>query len=40
MRLYERHGFRRAPEHDYRANDYFAGGAGETLDALAFVLIL
>ena len=31
MRLYEHHGFRRAPEHDYRANDYFAGGAGETL---------
>ena len=40
MRLYERHGFRRAPEHDYRANDYFAGGAGATLDALAFVLDL
>jgi ribosomal protein S18 acetylase RimI-like enzyme len=40
MRLYERNGFRRAPRHDYRANDYFAGGAGETLDALAFVLDL
>lgn len=40
MRIYERHGFRRAPEHDYRANDYFAGGAGETLDALTFVLDL
>ena len=40
MRLYERHGFRRAPEHDFRANDYFGAGAGETLDALAFVLEL
>jgi ribosomal protein S18 acetylase RimI-like enzyme len=38
MRLYERHGFQRAPEHDYRANDYFSSGAGTTLDALAFVL--
>ena len=40
MRLYERHGFRRAPEHDFRANDFFGGGAGATLDALAFVLEL
>lgn len=40
MRLYERHGFRRAPEHDYRANDYFTAGAGATLVALAFVLDL
>ena len=40
MRLYERHGFRRAPDHDYRANDYFSSGAGATLDALAFVLDL
>lgn len=40
MRLYERHGFRRAPDRDYRANDYFTAGAGETLDALAFVLDL
>ena len=40
MRLYERHGFRRAPDRDYRANDYFADGAGVTLDALAFVLDL
>ncbi len=40
MRLYERHGFRRALEHDYRANDYLAAGAGETLEALAFVLDL
>jgi ribosomal protein S18 acetylase RimI-like enzyme len=40
MRLYERHGFRRAPAHDYRANDYFAAGAGMALNALAFVLDL
>jgi ribosomal protein S18 acetylase RimI-like enzyme len=40
MRLYERHGFQRAPDHDYRANDYFSSGAGATLDALAFVLDL
>ena len=39
-RLYERHGFQREPERDYRANDYFSAGAGETLDALAFVLRL
>ncbi len=40
MRLYERHGFRRVADRDYRANDYFAAGAGATLDALAFVLDL
>jgi ribosomal protein S18 acetylase RimI-like enzyme len=38
MRLYERHGFRRAPEHDFRANDFFGASAGASLDALAFVL--
>lgn len=38
MRLYERHGFQRAPEHDFRANDFFAGGDGVSLDALAFVV--
>lgn len=37
MRLYERLGFRRAPERDFRANDYFTGGTGTRLDALAFV---
>ncbi len=36
-RLYERHGFRRSPAHDFRANDFFAEGAGATLEALAFV---
>jgi len=40
MRLYERHGFQRAPEHDFRANDFFHAGTGATLDALAFVLDL
>ena len=40
MRLYERHGFQRAPEYDYRANEFFAAGAGAPLDALAFVLEL
>lgn len=40
MRLYERHGFRRAPEHDFRANDFFGASAGPSLDALAFVLEL
>lgn len=40
MRLNERHGFQLAPAYDYRANDYFAAGAGVTLDALAFVLDL
>ncbi len=40
MRLYERHGFQRVPEHDFRANDFFDARAGATLDALAFVLDL
>lgn len=40
MRLYERHGFERAPEHDFRANAFFAAEEGETLDALSFVLNL
>jgi ribosomal protein S18 acetylase RimI-like enzyme len=40
MRLYERHGFRRAPDRDFRANDFFGAGGGATLDALAFVLDL
>ena len=40
MRLYERHGFQRVPEHDFRANDFFDARAGETLNALAFVLDL
>ena len=40
MRLYERHGFQRVPEHDFRANDFFDASAGATLDALAFVLDL
>jgi ribosomal protein S18 acetylase RimI-like enzyme len=39
-RLYERHGFLRVPEHDFRANTFFAAEDGETLDALAFVLDL
>jgi len=38
VRLYERHGFMRAPDYDYLANDYFASGEGARLDALAFVL--
>ena len=40
MRLYERHGFRRHPDHDYVANDFFSGGAGDELVAIAFVLDL
>jgi hypothetical protein len=40
MRLYERSGFERTPERDVRANDFFGAGAGETLEALAFVLEL
>ena len=40
MRLYERHGFRRVPEHDYVANDFFGANGGNRLDALAFVLEL
>lgn len=40
MRLYERHGFRRMPEHDYVANEFFDAVGGERLDALAFVLDL
>jgi ribosomal protein S18 acetylase RimI-like enzyme len=40
MRLYERHGFHRVPEHDFRANAFFAAEDGETLDALALVLDL
>lgn len=40
MRLYERHGFQRVPEHDFRANDFFDARTGATLDALAFVLDL
>jgi ribosomal protein S18 acetylase RimI-like enzyme len=37
MRLYERHGFQRAPEYDFRANDFFTAVDGASLDALAFV---
>ena len=37
MRLYERHGFQRVPDLDFRANDFFAAGDGASLDALAFV---
>jgi ribosomal protein S18 acetylase RimI-like enzyme len=40
MRLYERHGFRRIPEHDYVANEFFGASDGNRLDALAFVLDL
>lgn len=40
MRLYERHGFQRAPEHDFRANGFFAARDGASLDALAFVRVL
>ena len=40
MRLYERNGFRREPDHDYVANDFFSGGAGDQLIAIAFVLDL
>jgi ribosomal protein S18 acetylase RimI-like enzyme len=40
IRLYERFGFRREPGYDYRANDFFADGSGEPLEAIAFVLDL
>jgi ribosomal protein S18 acetylase RimI-like enzyme len=40
MRLYERSGFQREPERDFRANDFFGAGSGATLEALAFVLDL
>ena len=40
MRLYERHGFRRMPDHDYVANEFFTGGAGDRLTAIAYVLEL
>jgi ribosomal protein S18 acetylase RimI-like enzyme len=40
MRLYERQGFRRRPEHDYVANAFFDAVDGERLDALAFILDL
>jgi ribosomal protein S18 acetylase RimI-like enzyme len=40
MRLYERHGFRRTPEYDFRANEFFTAGEGAPLDALAFVRAL
>ena len=40
MRVYERHGFRRAPEHDYRAEDYFVGETDASFVAVAFVLDL
>jgi hypothetical protein len=40
IRLYERFGFRRAPAYDYQANDFFAAGGGEPLEAVAFVLDL
>jgi GNAT superfamily N-acetyltransferase len=40
MRLYERCGFRRLPEHDYRANEFFGAVDGQPLDALAFRLEL
>ncbi len=40
MRLYERHGFGRRPEHDYVANAFFGAVDGQRLDALAFVLDL
>lgn len=40
MRLYERHGFQRVGQYDFRANDFFAAGSGATLDALAFLMVL
>jgi ribosomal protein S18 acetylase RimI-like enzyme len=40
MRLYERHGFQRAPAYDFRANEFFTAGDGAALDALAFVRAL
>jgi GNAT superfamily N-acetyltransferase len=38
--LYTRHGFRRAPDLDFLANDFLSGGAGEPLAARAYVLRL
>lgn len=35
--LYEKAGFRRAPEYDYRAGDYFMSDAGDDLKAIAYV---
>jgi ribosomal protein S18 acetylase RimI-like enzyme len=35
--LYEKAGFRRAPEYDYRAGDYFISDAGDDLKAIAYV---
>jgi ribosomal protein S18 acetylase RimI-like enzyme len=35
--LYEKAGFRRAPEYDYRAGDYFTSDAGDDLKAIAYV---
>jgi ribosomal protein S18 acetylase RimI-like enzyme len=40
IRLYERVGFRRASDLDFRANDFFADGAGDPLEVVGFVLAL
>jgi len=35
--LYERSGFRRAPQYDFRAGDFFVSDSGDDFDAIAYV---